>query len=117
MCGIRALSIPDMTPTTLAYGNDEGWEYQFLGPISKLYNDGDVLIAISCSGNSPNAVKCTEFIREPIIVLTGNNPKCRLAGINPGSIIFADSDDITVQESLHSIVCHAIARILSYENN
>jgi D-sedoheptulose 7-phosphate isomerase len=115
MCGIRALSIPDMTPTTLAYGNDNGWKYQFVDPISKLYNPGDALIAISCSGNSENVVNCTEFIKEPIIVLTGNNPKCKLAMRGAGAIIYTDSDDITIQESTHSAVCHVIARILSDE--
>ena len=115
MCGIRALSIPDMTSVVLAYGNDEGWKYQFVDPISKLYNSGDVLVAISCSGNSENVVACTEFIKKQIIVLTGNDDKCKLAKVNAGAIIYIDSDDITIQESLHSVVCHTIARILSYE--
>jgi D-sedoheptulose 7-phosphate isomerase len=115
MCNIRAISVPDMTPATLAYGNDEGWNYMFVDPMSKLYNQGDVLIAISCSGNSGNVVACTDYIRSPIIVLTGNNRKCMLAVRNPGAIIYVDDDDITIQESVHSIICHAIARILSGE--
>ena len=115
MCGIRALSIPDMTSATLAYGNDNGWKYMFVDPISKLYNSGDVLVAISCSGNSENVVKCTEFIKKPIIVLTGNDKNCKLAKVNAGAIIYTDSDDITIQESIHSVVCHSIARILSDE--
>ena len=115
MCGVRALAIPDMTPTTLAYGNDNGWKYQFVDPISKLYNPGDVLIAISCSGNSENVVACTEFIKEPIIVMTGNDPKCKLAMCNAGAIIYAENDDITIQESIHSVICHIIARVLSGE--
>lgn len=115
MASIRAISIPDITPTTLAYGNDEGWKWMFHDPISKLYNPRDVLVAISCSGNSENVVTCTEFIAHPLIVFTGNNPKCKLARVNPDAIIYADSDDITIQESIHSTVCHAIARILGDE--
>ena len=115
MANIRALCIPDMTPTTLAYGNDEGWKWMFHDPISKLYNPRDVLVAISCSGNSENVVNCTEFIKEPIIVMTGNDPKCKLAMRGAGAIIYADSDDITVQESIHSVICHTIARVLSGE--
>lgn len=115
MCGIRALSIPDMTSAVLAYGNDNGWDFQFVDPISKLYNPGDVLVAISCSGNSRNVVECTKFLESPIIVFTGNDQECKLAKVNAGATIFVDSDDITVQESIHSIVCHAIARILSGE--
>lgn len=115
MSGIRALSIPDMTSTVLAYGNDNGWDYQFVDPISKLYNPGDVLVAISCSGNSKNVVACTQFIEKPIIVFTGNDPECKLAKIEHDAILFTESADITVQESIHSIVCHLIARILSDE--
>jgi len=115
MCGIRAFSIADMTPTTLAYGNDNGWQYQFVDPISKLYNSGDVLVAISCSGNSENVVKCTDFITKPIIAMTGNDPTSKLAKVKSDAIIYTISEDITIQESIHSIVCHMIARILSYE--
>ena len=115
MASIRAISIPDMTPTTLAYGNDEGWKWMFHDPISKLYNPRDVLVAISCSGNSENVVICTEFIQHPLIVFTGNNDKCKLAKVNADAIIYVDSDDITIQESCHSIICHAIARILGNE--
>jgi len=115
MCGIRAVSVPDMTSVVTAYGNDNGWKYQFVDPISKLYNPRDVLVAISCSGNSENVVACTEFIRHPIIVLTGNNADCKLAKVEADAIIYTDSADITVQESVHSVVCHAIARILSHE--
>jgi len=112
MCGIKAFSVPDMTSTTLAYGNDNGWQYMFVDTISKLYRDGDVLFAISCSGNSPNVVACTEFIRHPLIVLTGNNKKCKLAQKEPDAIIFTEHDDITVQESIHSIICHVLAVVL-----
>ena len=115
MAGIRALSIPDMTPTTLAYGNDNGWKYQFVDPISKLYNPRDVLVAISCSGNSENVVACAEFVPKPIILFTGNDLKCRLVAFNPAASIYVDSNDMTVQESIHSVICHAIATRLSYE--
>jgi D-sedoheptulose 7-phosphate isomerase len=115
MAGIRALCIPDMTPTTLAFGNDNGWKYQFVDPISKLYNPRDVLVAISCSGNSENVVACADWFQKPILLFTGNNPKCRLATFNPSASIYVGSDDITIQESIHSVICHAIARILGNE--
>lgn len=112
MAGIKAFSVPDMTSTTLAYGNDNGWKYMFVDTISKLYRKGDVLFAISCSGNSPNVVACTDFIQHPLIVLTGNNRECKLAKKNPDAIMFTESDDITIQESLHSMLGHALAVVL-----
>lgn len=115
MCNIRALSVPDMVPTMLAYGNDTGWRNMFVGAFGKLYTPGDVLVAISCSGNSDNVVACAEMVEKPIILLTGNDPKCKLAQMEPDAVVYVESDDITIQESCHSVVCHAIARILSGE--
>ena len=113
MCNIRAISVPLLVPTFLAYGNDTGWRNMFVGAFGKLYQPGDVLIAISCSGNSDNVVACAEMVEKPIILLTGNNPKSKLAQMKPKSVIYVESEDITIVESVHSIVCHAIARILS----
>jgi D-sedoheptulose 7-phosphate isomerase len=113
MCAIRAFSVPDMTSVTLAYGNDTGWRNMFSGAFGKLYTPGDVLIAISCSGNSDNVVACAEMVEKPIILMTGNNRKSKLARMNPSAVIYVEDDDITIQESVHSVVCHAIARILS----
>jgi hypothetical protein len=45
--------------------------------------------------------------------MTGNNRKSKLARMNPSAVIYVEDDDITIQESVHSVVCHAIARILS----
>ena len=59
--GLKAVCVCDMTPTTLAYGNDDGWENMFLTPIRRLSVPGDVVIGISCSGNSPNVVKVAEY--------------------------------------------------------
>jgi len=113
MCNMRAISLPLLVPTVLAYGNDTGWRNMFVGAFGKLYTPGDVLIAISCSGNSDNVVACAEMVEKPIILLTGNNRKSKLAQMRPKSVIYVDNDDITIQESAHSVVCHAIARILS----
>jgi len=113
MCNIRTLSVPDMTSTMLAYGNDTGWRNMFVGAFGKFYQPGDVLVAISCSGNSDNVVACAEMVESPIILFTGNDRKCKLAQMNPQAVVYVNNDDITVQESCHSVVCHAIARTLS----
>ena len=115
MGGIRAFSVPDMTPTTLAYGNDNGWKYMFVDPISKLYEPNDVLFAISCSGNSENIVACLDYIGNRVILLTGNDHESKAVKMEPQVIIFTESDEITKQETIHSAVCHVIAKVLSGE--
>lgn len=113
MCNIRAISVPDMTSVSLAYGNDTGWRNMFVGAFGKLYQPGDALVDMSCSGNSENVIASAEMVESPTILFTGNDRKSKLAQMNPEAVIYVNSDDITIQESVHSVVCHAIARVLS----
>ena len=111
---VNAIAICDMIPTILAYGNDDGWDRMFANPLLKYMKPMDCIVGISCSGNSDNVV---EFIRAAggrrVIGMTGPSPsKMSLLIADPNVLIRAMSDEITVQEDVHSIVCHAIARSL-----
>lgn len=117
MCGIKAVAVSSMTSTTLAYGNDEGWERMFANPLRRLADVGDVVIAISCSGNSPNVVEAVNGILHKceVIAMTGSGIN-KLSNMYPSDIktlIRAYSDEITVQEDVHLIVCHAIAGLIN----
>lgn len=114
MCGIKASALPRMTPTVTAYGNDHGWERMYVNALKVLISPGDVIILISCSGNSRNILEvANEFQSEyDIIVLTGTGDG-ELARKNTAACIRAMSDDITVQEDVHSIVSHEIARSIT----
>lgn len=57
----RALSLTDNTPYITALGNDEGYENIFISQMKNLFKEGDVLIGISASGNSPNVIKAIEY--------------------------------------------------------
>lgn len=111
MAKVRAISVPDMIPLMTAYGNDEGWNRMFSDVIRSLGRRSDLLVAISCSGNSPNVVHAAVEATNPVVI-TGNNPACDLSKTNPGAFIMVDNDDITVQEDVHLILCHAIAKAL-----
>jgi len=54
---LRVLSLTDNTPYILAWGNDEGFERVFVEQLKNLANLGDLLIAISGSGNSANVLR------------------------------------------------------------
>src|SRR3974390_2329899 len=58
---LRVLSLTDNTPYILAWGNDEGFDRVFVEQLKNLANPGDLLIAISGSGNSPNILKAVEW--------------------------------------------------------
>jgi len=64
-------------------GNDYGFEFVFSRYVEALGKRGDVLLAISTSGNSPNVLRATEAARErgmKVIALCGKDGG-KLAGM------------------------------------
>ncbi len=59
----RALSLADNVPALTAYANDMGYENVFSEPLRSLARPGDVLLAVSGSGRSPNVLKAVETAR------------------------------------------------------
>ena len=57
----RILSLTDNTPYILAWANDEGFERVFIEQLRNLASPGDLLIAISGSGNSKNILLAVEW--------------------------------------------------------
>ena len=58
---VRIISLTDNTPYILAWGNDEGFDRVFVEQLKNLGSAGDLLIAISGSGNSPNILRAVEW--------------------------------------------------------
>src|SRR5262249_14547293 len=58
---LKVLSLTDNTPYILAWGNDEGFDRVFVEQLKNLASAGDLLIAISGSGNSPNVLRAGEW--------------------------------------------------------
>ncbi|MEO8068151.1 MAG: D-sedoheptulose 7-phosphate isomerase [Flavobacteriales bacterium] len=72
---IAALSISDPSHLTCV-GNDHGFEYVFSRFVQAHGRDGDVLLAISTSGNSPNVLRAAEIARDKglhVVGLTGKD--------------------------------------------
>ncbi len=60
----RVISLTDNQAIITAIGNDFGYDDIFLRQFQVLAKDGDVLVGISASGNSPNLVKVFDYARE-----------------------------------------------------
>src|SRR4051794_4906236 len=58
---VKILSLTDNTPYILAWGNDEGFDRVFVEQLKNLAGPGDVLVAISGSGNSPNVLRAADW--------------------------------------------------------
>lgn len=61
---LRVLSLTDNTPFILAVANDEGYDRVFVEQLKNFATPGDVLIAISGSGNSPNVLRAIAWAND-----------------------------------------------------
>lgn len=59
----RVFALTDNVSVISAIANDDGYENIFLNQLRIHYRDGDKLVAISASGNSPNVVAAAEWIK------------------------------------------------------
>jgi D-sedoheptulose 7-phosphate isomerase len=72
----RALALHGNTSALTAIGNDYGYEYVFAREVTAHARTGDVLLAISTSGNSPNilgAIAAARRCKVSVIGLTGES--------------------------------------------
>jgi len=60
----KVMSLNDNVPLLTAYANDFGYETVFAEPLASLAEPGDVAMAISSSGNSPNVLRAMDVARE-----------------------------------------------------
>jgi D-sedoheptulose 7-phosphate isomerase len=66
---IAGIALTTDTSTLTACGNDYGFEHVFSRQIEAIGNKGDVVIAISTSGNSPNVTKAITAAKKKLQLL------------------------------------------------
>jgi D-sedoheptulose 7-phosphate isomerase len=106
---LKVLSLTDNTPYILAWGNDEGFDRVFVEQLKNLASPGDVLLAISGSGNSPNILKAVEWANRHRLKtwgITGYDGG-RLKGLGQSNL-HVPLDDMGMVESIHLVVFHWI---------
>ena len=60
----KAIGLTDNMAIFSAYANDEGYDNVFAQQLASLISEGDVVIGISASGNSPNVLKAMEVAEQ-----------------------------------------------------
>ena len=107
--GVRAVTFNDASSLT-CLGNDLGYDQVFAKQVEMQGFAGDVLVAISSSGASPNilnAVKAASAIGCEVVTLSGfaeDNPLRAMGDVN----FFVDSAVYGFVETAHQAVLHAI---------
>ena len=104
-------SLDDNGPVVSAIANDIGYENIFFMQMKGLLNPNDIIIAISCSGDSPNIIKAVDYAKELGCMIIG------LTGFEGGYIrtvsdisfhINAPKDEYGLVEDAHMILDHII---------
>lgn len=120
MAGLKAIALTAPAPLT-AYANDISYEKCFAAQLEVMLNPGDLLLAISVSGSSPNICEAIEIARQRQVcslLLLGieSEENAIIRKIVTNYISVFDSDYGRV-ETVHQAICHVLAYIVKEGKN
>src|SRR5688500_10335931 len=108
---LLALCMNDNVGLTTAIGNDIAYEESFTFPLSSYAQKGDVAVAITCSGNSPNILHACRWARENGLTVAA------LTGFAGGKVkdlahvhVNVPSDNYGLVEDMHLSIGHIVAQ-------
>lgn len=109
----RVISLSAETSTLTAIANDIGYDQVYSYQLESLMHSGDILIAVSSSGNSRNIIRALETCRR----LSGRS--ILLCGFNGGAglsiadlAIHVRFENYGIVEDIHQTIMHVIAQFL-----
>jgi D-sedoheptulose 7-phosphate isomerase len=104
----RVVPLTDNVGFITALANDEGYESIFEQQLRNLAREGDLLVAISGSGNSPNVLRAVEYAKSIGMKTIG------VTGFDGGRLksvadlgVHVPVDDMGMTEALHGVIFHA----------
>jgi D-sedoheptulose 7-phosphate isomerase len=106
---LPAIALSADTATLTALGNDYGYERIFARQVEALAGAGDLLFAISTSGNSPNVVLAAQAARGrgcAVVALTG--AAGGELGRHADLVLRAPSSVVARIQEIHALCVHAI---------
>lgn len=116
---VRVVALTDNVPLLTAWANDTEYRYVFAEQLRPLVQPGDLLIAISGSGNSPNVLEAVRVAREAGAFTIG------LTGFQGGKLrelvdlcLIVPNTCMEQIEDIHLILQHTITTVLrrTWEN-
>ncbi|MDO8471310.1 MAG: SIS domain-containing protein [bacterium] len=116
----RALSLCDSVAYISAIGNDESYDKVFVGQLRNLFRTGDILVALSASGNSQNIIRAIDYINSK------GGQTIGILGFDGGEAKNKCHHTVTVVspkghygpvESLHLLLIHVVSNYLFFRLN
>ena len=105
----KLICLSDNVPTLTAYANDVSYDVIFAEPMAALAEPGDVALALSGSGNSPNILKAMDVAKDMGLTRIG------LTGFAGGKLkdkcdvcVIVPSDSMQVIEDAHLVILHSV---------
>jgi D-sedoheptulose 7-phosphate isomerase len=109
---LAAIALTTDTSTLTSIANDYAYEQVFAKQVSALAKPGDVLLAISTSGNSPNVMAAMAAAHEcgvRVVALTGKGGGTMAAALAQGDIHLCVPADRTARiQEVHLLVLHCL---------
>ena len=109
----RGISLCDNIGLITAYGNDISYDEVFAGQLKAIMDEGDLLVAISGSGNSSNILKAVEYANS----IGGNT--LAIVGYDGGKLkelsknaVWVESFDMQLCEDVHLMFGHMVMKTL-----
>ncbi|MFT6069504.1 MAG: D-sedoheptulose 7-phosphate isomerase [Bacteriovoracaceae bacterium] len=112
----RVTSLTDNNAVMTAIANDFGYDELFTKQLESYLNEGDVVVAISASGNSPNVVKAIEYANSKSCMTIG------LTGFDGGKLkevsklnlhVPSEKGEYGPVEDIHMIFDHVIGNYIT----
>lgn len=111
----KVVCLNDNIPIMMAYSNDISYEDIFVEQLKNQLRKGDLVIALSGSGNSKNVLKAIEYANEYNGITVG------ITGYSGGKLkeianysVNSNVDDMQISEDIHMILMHVTMQYLMY---
>jgi len=109
----KGRSLVDNIGLVMSYGNDISFEDIFIEQLKNVLNPGDLVIAISGSGNSENVIRAVQYANE------NGGKTLGLCGFDGGKLkkvaqhqLWVNVNDMQLVEDAHSIFGHIVMQRL-----
>src|SRR5262245_32440579 len=114
---LPAIALTTDSSVLTAIGNDYGFERAFERQVRGLGNPGDVFIAISTSGRSPNVITALKAARENGLTTVGFTGTAGASSMQPlcQYCLAAPAAETPLIQQIHIVAAHAICGLVEHD--